>query len=54
MQKNLPSQSAEENRRRFPEVAAFVDECRKFWPDAQVVKLQLQPAPDVPDGPVEK
>lgn len=29
--------TAEENRRRMPTVAAFVDEVRQFWPDAKVV-----------------
>ena len=29
--------TAEENRRRMPTVAAFVDEVRKYWPDAKVV-----------------
>lgn len=49
--------SAEENRRRFPEVAAFVDAARRFWPDAQVTYLgpsQLQPAPDGAQGPMKE
>lgn len=29
--------TAEDNRRKMPTVAAFVDEVRKFWPDAKVV-----------------
>lgn len=27
----------EDNRRNMPIVAAFVDEVRKFWPDAKVI-----------------
>ena len=29
--------TAEDNRRQMPTVAAFVDEVRKFWPDAKVI-----------------
>lgn len=32
--------SAEENRRRFPEVAAFVDELREAFGDVRVVSLE--------------
>lgn len=47
------STSAEENRRRFPEVAAALDEVRKFFPEAQVTYMgeprsKLQPATDNP------
>lgn len=30
---------AEENRRKYPELAAFVDEIRKHFPGARVVKI---------------
>lgn len=45
--------SAEENRRRFPEVAAALDEVRKFFPEAQVTYMgeprsKLQPTTDNP------
>jgi hypothetical protein len=30
----------EENRRKHPEIAAFVDEVRKHFPDAKVVSLK--------------
>lgn len=29
--------TAEDNRRKMPTVAAFVDEVREFWPDARVI-----------------
>ena len=43
-----PAQTAEENRRRFPEVAAALDAVRKYFPDAQVIYMgeprsKLQP-----------
>ena len=57
MSDDILSKSAEENRRRFPEVAAFVDAVRKHWPDAQVTYLgasKLQPATDGAQGPAQK
>ena len=52
------AESSEENRRRFPEVAAFVDRVREFWPGASVVYLgktrsNLQPLADRADGALE-
>lgn len=57
MSGETPTNSAEENRRRFPEVAAFVDAVRKIWPEAQVTYMgpsKLQPATDGAEGPAEK
>lgn len=34
------SKDKEENRRKYPEIAAFVDEVRRLWPDA---KIKLSP-----------
>jgi alkanesulfonate monooxygenase SsuD/methylene tetrahydromethanopterin reductase-like flavin-dependent oxidoreductase (luciferase family) len=31
-----PTSDQNENRRRFPEAAAFVDAVRKLWPEARV------------------
>lgn len=51
-----PSDEAEENRRRFPQAAAFVDAVRELWPEAKVVRLgpplrsDPEPAADDPDG----
>ena len=47
------SKDKEENRRKYPEIAAFVDEVRRLWPDA---KIKLSPQslasrePDEQDG----
>lgn len=34
------SNDKEENRRRYPELARFIDEVRRLWPDA---KIKLNP-----------
>jgi hypothetical protein len=51
VEKAAVSSSAEENRRRFPEVAAALDHVRKYFPEAQVIYMgeprsKLQPATD--------
>lgn len=33
------SQDAEDNRAKFPDVAKFVDEVRKYFPDAKVTSI---------------
>lgn len=38
--KRVRSKEAEENRRKYPEIARFVDECRRvFGPDVRVVSI---------------
>ena len=37
---NVYSDKAEENRKKYPEVAKWVDEIRKYFPDAKVVSIK--------------
>lgn len=39
---------AEENRRKYPELAAFVDEVRKYFPGARVVSITPRKEREVP------
>jgi len=39
---------AEENRRKYPELAAFVDEVRKHFPGARVVSIKPMPEREAP------
>ena len=34
------SDKAEENRKKYPEVAKLVDEVRKYFPEAKVVNIK--------------
>lgn len=34
------SDKAEENRKKYPEVAKWVDEVRKYFPDAKVTSIK--------------
>tara|TARA_B100001059_G_C17777869_1_gene552342 strand:+ start:69 stop:221 length:153 start_codon:yes stop_codon:yes gene_type:complete len=34
------SKDAEENRRKYPEIAKFIDEVRKHFPDARVTSIK--------------
>ena len=37
---NVYSDKAEENRRKYPEIAKLVDEVRKYFPGARVVSIK--------------
>ena len=37
------SDKAEENRKKYPEVAKLVDEVRKYFPGAKVVSIKPNP-----------
>ena len=37
------SDKAEENRKKYPEVATLVDEVRKYFPGAKVVSIKPNP-----------
>ena len=49
-----PTRDPNENRRRYPEAAAFVDAVRKLWPEAKVVRIgpsRFKPGADRADRP---
>lgn len=37
---NVYSDKAEENRKKYPEIAKLVDEVRKYFPGARVVSIK--------------
>lgn len=39
------ARAREENRRKYPELAKFVDEVRKYFPDAKVIKITPRSQP---------
>lgn len=55
----IRSKEAEENRRKYPEIARFVDECRRvFGPDVRVISITPHRSPtnrgsDEADAPTD-